>query len=667
MSKWKLTKPARVVGSDEQAEIWSVLMKTKEHLFVEAGPGVGKTFTIVEGCKRYADRFPEQDVVNVAFNVSIANTLKERLGNDLAATWHSLGNRILLRNFGKLENLKHNKVEGLVRLARKLPQVVLGIGSLAGQYYATDSIYHPQAFREECRGEWSLGWTGTRREDWDEWVQVTKLVNKMKGYWFEGALEDTLVEVVERYSPEVLMYSEERQRGVYYKVSAILYASLGMLVWSQEKYKHIFESTIGSANSVVGGYPSGGDAVQVAKIMEVSSTLSSDTSYIDFGDMIWGPTFLQEELELPKYDVMFLDEAQDLDAIQRELAVLLAKRLVVVGDSFQAIYGFRGASYGSMATLAENVGGDVTWLPLLTSRRLPQVVTRLAQKINPKVKCLPDAPEGKILEMDLLGVEDRLRKEKRGMVLCRINAPLVSMYFYLSKHKIKSRIQGRDIGEALIETVRGLKAKSVVELIRAVGEYRITGAMKLKAAKKTSQLEMLNDSCECLLAIAEEVDTMEDFYETIKEVFRDEKQPGQEPDRIILSSVHRAKGLEHDTVYIIRTDKMPHSMAKVQWELEEEYHIIFVAITRTSHTLICSPGVPNLSGWGAVKAGSTRVLEGDTQGVKEAMGPIAVCEGGWGGKEEVPFTVTVEPPKVGKKPGKGAKSGKAAKKAKPKR
>ena len=61
---------------------------------------------------------------------------------------------------------------------------------------------------------------------------------------------------------------------------------------------------------------------------------------IDFDDMIWIP--LVENFPLPQFDVLFVDEAQDFNEMQRQMILRCIgnNRVVIVGDRNQAIYGF---------------------------------------------------------------------------------------------------------------------------------------------------------------------------------------------------------------------------------------------------------------------------------------------------------------------------------------
>lgn len=67
--------------------------------------------------------------------------------------------------------------------------------------------------------------------------------------------------------------------------------------------------------------------------------LSQGEFQIDFTDMLWVPYILLNEEAFPKYDIVFIDEGQDLNTLQTEIALRLVKpkrgRFVVVGDEAQ--------------------------------------------------------------------------------------------------------------------------------------------------------------------------------------------------------------------------------------------------------------------------------------------------------------------------------------------
>lgn len=125
------------------------------------------------------------------------------------------------------------------------------------------------------------------------------------------------------------------------------------------------------------------------KVIEISD---SRRDRIDFDDMLHLAVKFNARFE-PR-DWIFVDEAQDLNAIQHEIVARLQKsggidryddlphpspsRLVAVGDPHQAIYGFRGALSDSMSTLARRFSTQT--YPLSVSFRCPKAVVREAQR-----------------------------------------------------------------------------------------------------------------------------------------------------------------------------------------------------------------------------------------------------------------------------------------------
>ena len=73
---------------------------------------------------------------------------------------------------------------------------------------------------------------------------------------------------------------------------------------------------------------------------------------------------------------------------------------------------------------------------------------------------------------------------------------------------------------------------------------------------------------------------MKDLTKHIKELFSGN-------GGVELTTVHKSKGLEWDTVYILGRDKlMPSMKATKDWQIQQEKNLIYVAITRAQKTLI---------------------------------------------------------------------------------
>jgi superfamily I DNA/RNA helicase len=92
-------------------------------------------------------------------------------------------------------------------------------------------------------------------------------------------------------------------------------------------------------------------------------------------------------------------------------------------------------------------------------------------------------------------------------------------------------------------------------------------------------IQNVEDKRDTIFAIAKEVHSLEDLKQKIASIFADTI-----PD-ITFSSVHKAKGLEADNVFIINRELMPHPKAKLDWEKIQEQNIMYVAFTRAKNSL----------------------------------------------------------------------------------
>ncbi|MGH7867460.1 MAG: UvrD-helicase domain-containing protein, partial [Candidatus Dormibacteraceae bacterium] len=143
-------------------------------------------------------------------------------------------------------------------------------------------------------------------------------------------------------------------------------------------------------------------AVQIAKLIlergNVIKPLGGETM-VDFDDLLYFPVLLG--LKLPVFDWVFVDEAQDTNQIQRALLRKLLHprtRLIAVGDSAQAIYGFRGADSDAMKLLAADFQ-PCTLLPLSVSYRCPVKVVEKAKQYVAAIEARPGAPAGEVSDL----------------------------------------------------------------------------------------------------------------------------------------------------------------------------------------------------------------------------------------------------------------------------
>lgn len=332
----------------------------------------------------------------------------------------------------------------------------------------------------------------------------------------------------------------------------------------------------------------------VPQVLEMCARPDVDKA-IDFDDMVWLPVAL--DLAMWKNDLLLVDEAQDLNRCQQALAKKAGERLILCGDPKQAIYGFAGADAESMPRMYEELSETprgCQMLPLTVTRRCGKAIVREANKIVPDFDAHETNCEGVVRDMGMQpkkpvdGVATYYRDNviAGDMILCRVSAPLVSECFKFLREGRKANIQGRDVAKGLISTVTKAKVELVPDLVRFLSEWlHAESAKELKKRNPDEgRLIGLQDRFDCLMAFTEGCETVTEVIAKIESVFTDDqKVPG-----IRLSSVHKAKGLEADRVFILlpRKGGMPHPMAKTAWAKDQEMNLKYVAITRAIRELV---------------------------------------------------------------------------------
>jgi len=296
---------------------------------------------------------------------------------------------------------------------------------------------------------------------------------------------------------------------------------------------------------------------------------------IDYDDQLWLPTITG--IPIPRYDWLIVDEAQDMSPVQRHLLRRSLKpggRLLAVGDPNQAIYGFRGAASDSMDLLKSEF--SCVEMPLSICYRCPRLVVEKAKSIVPQIEAAEGAPEGLVVDLH----SNQYLYKPGDMVLCRNSAPLVTLAYELLAKRMPVQMMGRDIGEGLIKLIDKLKPRGIdgpVGLITKLEEWSAKEIKKAIEKDRESRVQSIEDKRDSILAFVEgcKATTLPKLKEEIKDLFA-----GGEGNRIVLSTIHRAKGLEAERVFVYRVDLMPSKWARMGWQEQQDQNRIYVAYTR---------------------------------------------------------------------------------------
>ena len=320
---------------------------------------------------------------------------------------------------------------------------------------------------------------------------------------------------------------------------------------------------------------------------------------IDFDDMIWLP--IVHDLNIFTYDLLLVDESQDLNPCQQELAIKAGDRLILVGDPKQAIYGFAGADAKSIENMFNRLRATTRGcdrLPLNITYRCGKAIVKHVNRLVPDLVAHDNNPAGWIGEANFRkdGENDESYHdlvEPGDMILCRVNAPLVSECFKFLKAGRRANIQGRDIGAGLLKLIerltKGFESDDDAEEMRDLKinleqwhDHEVELEMLKKFASE-SKIIALGDKYDCLCCFCDECDSVDDLKRKINSVFTNDANQSA----ILLSSGHKAKGLEAERVFILEPDgaTCPHPMARSAWQMDQEWNLRYVMETRAIEDL----------------------------------------------------------------------------------
>ena len=294
---------------------------------------------------------------------------------------------------------------------------------------------------------------------------------------------------------------------------------------------------------------------------------------IDFDDQLL-MTFAYD-CPVKKYDVVCVDESQDLSSLQHELVARSLKpggMLVAVGDENQSIYGFRGAASDSMSKLEARF--DCIKLPLHVSYRCPQNVVALAQHYVSHIQAHATAPMGTVLTTRKDFRETEFLPNE--LVICRTSAPLVQVAYNLLRKRVPCIILGREIGQGLLALIRKLKATDMPTMLTRLAAWEDKESQRLLLQEKEEQAAACHDKAETIRIFAESVDGIAELETSISRMFDDKASAGM----VTLATIHKSKGLEAERVTILNFDDMPSKWATKPWMVQQERNVTYVAVTR---------------------------------------------------------------------------------------
>lgn len=323
----------------------------------------------------------------------------------------------------------------------------------------------------------------------------------------------------------------------------------------------------------------------IQTVLTLMAMSLKDTSCVDFDDMVW-MAVEHEGVTIQQFDRVFIDETQDLNTAQIQLALTACKekgRICAVGDDKQAIYHFRGANSGAVTNVVNQL--EAFTLPLTTTYRCGRRIVEEAQRYVPDFTAAPGAHEGAVYRSNTSEMLDQARPG--DAIISRINAPLIGLCMRFIQEGRPANILGRDVGSKLLGIVKQSKAKTVAELIEYVNGWEAAEVQRLEGlGRATGGVE---DTADCMRVLTVGNSTGDAVKMTITSLF---EKYSDSRDRITLTTTHKAKGLEWERVWMLESTYLRPRKGKPQSpaQVEEEKNLAYVAITRAKQALYMVAG-----------------------------------------------------------------------------
>ncbi|MFG2717552.1 ATP-dependent DNA helicase UvrD2 [Streptomyces sp. NPDC048416] len=390
------------------------------------------------------------------------------------------------------------------------------------------------------------------------------------------------------------------------------------------------------------------DPAEIAQIYRMYEQLKQDRAVIDFEDVLLLTVgVLQDRHDIAdqvrrQYQHFVVDEYQDVSPLQQRLLDLwLGDRdtLCVVGDASQTIYSFTGATPDHLLNFRTRHPNATVVKLVRDYRSTPQVVHlangllsqatgRAAEHRLELVSQRPAGPEPVYTEYgDEPAEAEGVARRIRDLIASGVSAGEIAVLYRINA---QSEIYEQALADAGVPYLlrgaeRFFERPEVREAVVALGGAARAGgndSLLDDAVDLTSQVRAVlgtkgwtatapagsgavRDRWESLAALvrlgedyarAKPGATLSDLVTELRE--REAAQHAPTVEGVTLASLHAAKGLEWDAVFVVGLTEgmMPITYAKTDEQIEEERRLLYVGVTRArvhlglSWSLSRSPG-----------------------------------------------------------------------------
>jgi DNA helicase-2/ATP-dependent DNA helicase PcrA len=351
----------------------------------------------------------------------------------------------------------------------------------------------------------------------------------------------------------------------------------------------------------------------------------AEAGWVDFEDLLElairlyddDPNALAEVRD--RYRAFTVDEYQDVNLLQQTLLdhwLGGSDELCAVGDDYQAIYAFTGATPEYLLGMPERFPHAMVVKLEANYRSSPEVLAaanRLVPMLGGAEKVLrttrsngpepllrgfaADADEAEFLVARMRGLHKEGVAYEEMALLVRTNARAADFEEALADAELPfqgAALLARDGARQLLKGLRRSGDGSPDAAVRRVAREQ---GLVQPPPERLGEREMTrqNDLAR-LVRLAEDFDdgtkSISDFVAYLQERFG----TGGETDGVHLLTLHRAKGLEFDAVFLPRLEEreLPWKLARGREQVDEERRLFYVGMTRARlHLTITWTGRPS--------------------------------------------------------------------------
>jgi DNA helicase-2/ATP-dependent DNA helicase PcrA len=387
-------------------------------------------------------------------------------------------------------------------------------------------------------------------------------------------------------------------------------------------------AAVAAGRSGAAGY----DPTTVSRLLSVYEDAKTERGVIDFEDVLLLTVgVLAERPEVAEtvraqYRHFVVDEYQDVSPVQqRMLDLWLGDRseICVVGDASQTIYSFTGATPRYLVDFPRRYPSAQVVRLVRDYRSTPQVVGLAngvlaragAARSRAAVELVAQRPSGPAVRFDVYdddpdearGVADRIRALSRAgtrlseiAVLYRTNAQSEAVEQALADAGIGYLVRGgerffarREVREALVLLRGALRSPSDRPLAETVRDVLSAAGWSAEAPEARGAVREKWESLAAIVALADDLAAQRGgdlaaFVAELEE--RAAAQHAPTVEGVTLASLHAAKGLEWDAVFLVGVCEglLPIALAEGDEAIAEERRLLYVGITRAREHLALS-------------------------------------------------------------------------------